>query len=58
MDANSLTHADSEALRSLRKRGFAVVVFNPDELGSTRADDLEAGLVAHANENILESAVA
>ncbi len=39
-----LTPEDSETIRDLRRRGFAVVVFNPEELGEASRDRVESRL--------------
>lgn len=38
---NDLTPEDVAALRSLRERGFAVCVFNPDEMPHSDQDMVE-----------------
>jgi len=40
-----LTTEEVEMLRRLRDRGFAIVVFTPDELKSAPSDKIEDGLV-------------
>lgn len=49
-----LSREDRDALSSLRARGFAVVVFTPDEMGETDPREIEAALVQCGNE-ILEN---
>jgi hypothetical protein len=40
-----MTIEESQALRSLRAKGWAVVAFNPDELRGADKDLVEEGLV-------------
>lgn len=42
--ARSMTPADHEAIERLRARGYAVVLFSPDELQGVYADRLEMRL--------------
>lgn len=44
-NACSLTSNEQSAIRHLRDRGFAVVVFNPDELEGAEAEVVEKRLV-------------
>ena len=41
-----------DAVVELRKRGFAVALFSPEELDGCPADDLESALVANAWDQI------
>ena len=39
---NKLTKSEIEVIRKIRKRGFAVIVWAPDEMGDeVSADDME-----------------
>lgn len=40
------------AIDRLRSRGFAVAIFNPDEIGSLRREDVEQEMVAAGNKFI------
>ncbi len=40
-----LTEQELEMLRSLRERGYAVVLFSPEELGDTEPDQVEDYLI-------------
>jgi hypothetical protein len=40
-----VTIQESEALRSLRSKGWAIVAFNPYELRGANPNDVEEGLV-------------
>ncbi len=52
-DQSSLMSAtQKQAIAELRDKGFAVVVFSPDELGCVCRDRLESRLVADGNEHI------
>jgi len=52
-DQSSLMSAtQKQAIAELRDRGFAVVVFSPEELGCVSRDRLESRLVADGNEHI------
>ena len=42
---DALTKTDIKAIDSLRTRGFAVVVFNEEELEGAPADDVESRLI-------------
>lgn len=39
-DASSMTSSERDALAQLRHRGFAVIVWTPDEMGEASAKDL------------------
>jgi len=45
----SLSDQDKQAIAGLRERGFAVIVFSPDELGGNAPEAVEAELVMAAN---------
>lgn len=47
-----LTREDKDMLAALRDRGFAVVVFTPDELAGIDPDTLESDLVTFGNNHI------
>ncbi|HDS0960456.1 TPA: hypothetical protein QDZ28_004209 [Pseudomonas putida] len=50
---SSLVSANQkQAISELREKGFAVVVFTPEELGCVCRDRLESRLVADGNEHI------
>ncbi|EKT4528341.1 hypothetical protein [Pseudomonas asiatica] len=52
-DQSSLMSAtQKQAIAELRDKGFAVVVFSPEELGCVCRDRLESRLVADGNEHI------
>lgn len=40
-----MNNQQTKALRELRDQGYAIVVFNPEELGGAYADDVESRLV-------------
>ena len=42
-----------KAIDAMRKDGYAVVVFNPEELKGVRADLIEGYLVSQGNEEIM-----
>lgn len=42
-----------KALDAMRRDGYAVVVFNPEELKGVRADLIEGYLVSQGNEEIM-----
>ncbi len=42
---NELTDKEVEVIREIRDRGFAVVIFNPEELASAEQDRVEDRLV-------------
>lgn len=41
-----LTQKEIEMIRALRERGFAVAIFDPEELDRALASDVEAAMVA------------
>jgi hypothetical protein len=41
----NMNNQQTKALRELRDQGYAIVVFNPEELGGAYADDVESRLV-------------
>jgi predicted RNA binding protein YcfA (HicA-like mRNA interferase family) len=45
LPTNAMTPTESEMVRVLRERGFAVVIFNPDELGDAYRGRVEDRLV-------------
>lgn len=45
-DLNSLSEAEVSVLRSLRDRGFAVVIFSPTEVGAADPSCVEDRLIA------------
>lgn len=52
-----LTQGDLDAIRSLRDRGFAVIVWTPGELGGTSPRAVEDRSVEHGYE-VIESLMA
>jgi len=42
---NDLTNEELKIIRSLREKGFAVVIFTPEELQNVPPDKMEDGLV-------------
>ncbi|WP_323601030.1 hypothetical protein [Pseudomonas putida] len=53
VDQSTLMSAtQKQSIAELRDKGFAVVVFSPEELGCVCRDRLESRLVADGNEHI------
>lgn len=50
--SSKLERADMEALRDFRDRGFAVVIFNPEEIAGIDPEIVESELVSVGNEII------
>lgn len=49
---NAPTSHEQEMIRSLRQRGFAVIIFSPEELKTATAHSVERRLVELGNEAI------
>lgn len=54
VDRADIAPEQARVLESLRRAGFAVTVFGPDELGSIEPDTLEALLAERGNETVAE----
>ena len=50
-----LTNEEKEMLRSLRGRGFAVIVWTPEELGDVSPEDIEDVSISYVAEYFLNS---
>jgi len=48
----TLTQDDKDMIANLRDRGFAVVIYGPDELGVVDPERLEGDLVSIAEDQI------
>ena len=48
----TLTENDKNMIENLRDRGFAVVVYSPDELEGVDPDTLESDLVTFGNHTL------
>jgi hypothetical protein len=51
-----LTNEEKEMLRALRGRGFAVIVWTPEELGDVPPEDIEDVSISYVAEYFLNSA--
>lgn len=51
---NILSPEELAVLRVLRARGWAVVVFSPDEVGDTDPEDVEGQMIAAGNDWLQE----
>lgn len=49
---SQMSATQRQVIAELRDKGFAVVIFTPDELGCVSRDRLESRLVADGNEHI------
>jgi len=49
-----LTNEEKEVLRSLRLRGFAVIVWTPEELGDVSPESVEDASISYAWNYLLE----
>ena len=54
VNCGSLTHADMDALDSMRSRGFSVVVFTPEEVEGVSIKRLE-NLMVEQGWNIIDT---
>jgi hypothetical protein len=50
-----LTNEEKEVLRSLRLRGFAVIVWTPEELGDVSPESVEDASISYACDYLLEA---
>lgn len=48
-EQNAMTPEETQAIRSLQQRGFAVVIFNPSELRKASSGAVEERLVEFGN---------
>lgn len=49
-----MTNKEYEMIRALRHRGFAVVIFHPEELGSANPTRVQDRLVELANQSVID----
>lgn len=44
-----MTHEQQRAIDTLRRQGYAIALFTPEEVGATDCDGLEAIMVEHGH---------
>jgi len=54
MNTDILSPEESAALHALRARGWAVIIFTPEEVGDSDPEDVEGQAIAAANDWLQE----
>lgn len=54
VDETGMTPAECEAIKALRDRGYCVIIWTPEEVGTADIEGLEDVVITHGNHHLDE----